>query len=359
MRQAKQYGFQIEHFDPSKPKLIEHAHSPEDIDWSKPLHEQVKPRLWGQPSLEKTPADFRLLRQLVPKLQEEAWPELVRTHEASSTEVFDPKLNSRTYLDLKEAATYILACPQWFNALQQLMMIVVRTRTWKDAAAKFQYIFNIIDAAFENYLPRWQIFVEHLDGLPAKSLRWKAPSTIWKGHPVIGFMLDTDFRDSAGNLPTEVGFRDFHPKWPYPPTAVNNSTDNITFGMDVTHFCNNPTTNKDALLAQCPIVRFNASTVLHSMGIIASRTLLPSSDAQGESRECAYCPTTWYYAHAYDTPAQHSDTLFEKDAPAILAHECVLSVIVQMSNKDQRHAQCANAHALSSVVSGMMISLTP
>ena len=79
------------------------------------------------------------------------------------------------------------------------MMIVVWTRAWRDAA-KFQYIFNIIDATFENYLPRRQIFVDHLDDLPQNTLRWKAPSTVWKGHPVIGFTPDTDFRDSAGNL---------------------------------------------------------------------------------------------------------------------------------------------------------------
>ena len=97
----------------------------------------------------------------------------------------------------------------------------------------------------------------------------------------------------------------------------------------------------------------------HAIGIIASRTLLPSSDVRGESQERVWCPTTWLYACAYDTPAQYSDALFEKGAVPILAHECVLSVIVQMSNKDQKHAQCANAHAPSSVVSGMMVSLTP
>ena len=32
-----------EYRDPNKPKLIEHVHSPEDTDWPKPLHEQMKP----------------------------------------------------------------------------------------------------------------------------------------------------------------------------------------------------------------------------------------------------------------------------------------------------------------------------
>ena len=266
----------------------------------------MKPRLWGQPNLDKTPADLRLLRQTMPKLQEEDWQDLVKIHEASIIQVFDPKRNSRYFLDLKEAAA-TLACPQWFNTLQQPMMTVVWTRAWPDAT-KFQYIINIT---------------------------------------------------SAGSLPAEVGFRDSHPMWSYPPTAVNSSTDNITFGMDVTHFCENPTTDQDGLVAQCPIVCFKAPTVLQSLGIIVSRILLPSSDVQGGSQEGIYCPTTWLYAHSYDTPAQYSDALFEKGALPILARECVLSVIVQMSNRDQRHAQCANAHAPSSVVSGRMISLTP
>ena len=147
--------------------------------------------------------------------------------------------------------------------------------------------------------------------------------------------------------------------WSSPPTAVKGNHDNITFSMDSSYFCDNPTDTKDALFAQCPIVVFKASTVLQSLGIIASRTLLPSSDTQGESRERTCCPTTWDYAYTYDTPSKYSNALFEKGAIPILAHECVLSVIAQMSNKNQRHAQCANAHAPSAVVSGMMVSLWP
>ena len=121
----------------------------------------------------------------------------------------------------------------------------------------------------------------------------------------------------------------------------------------------NPKHAKDALVAQCPIVVFKAATVLQSLGIIASRTLLPPSDTQGESREHADCPTEWNYAYGYHAQNDYSNALFEKGAPAILAHECVLSVIAQISNKNPRHPQCANAHAPSSVISGLMVSLTP
>ena len=43
----------------------------------------------------------------------------------------------------------------------------------------------------------------------------------------------------------------------------------------------------------------------------------------------------------------------------MLAHECVLSVIAQMSNKSSKYPYCANADAPSTVASGMLISLTP
>ena len=66
--------------------------------------------------------------------------------------------------------------------------------------------------------------------------------------------------------------------WSYPPTAVNSNYEHITFGMDASPLCKNPKHPKDALTAQSPIVVFKASTVLQSLGIIASRILLPSSD---------------------------------------------------------------------------------
>ena len=60
--------------------------------------------------------------------------------------------------------------------------------------------------------------------------------------------------------------------------------------MDASHLCKNPKYPKDALVAQSPIVVFKASTVLQSLGIIASRILLPSSDVQGQLKDRTYCP---------------------------------------------------------------------
>ena len=116
---------------------------------------------------------------------------------------------------------------------------------------------------------------------------------------------------------------------------------------------------KDALISQSPIVVFKAATVLQSLGVIASRVLLPSSDTQGEKRDRTYCPTTWNYAYTYDTPAQYSDQLQAQGVPSLRAHECVLAVTAQIPNKNPNKAHSANVDSASAVISGVMVSLTP
>ena len=49
------------------------------------------------------------------------------------------------------------------------------------------------------------------------------------------------------------------------------------FGMDATHLTKENPHAKDALISQNPIVVFKAATVLQSLGMVASRILLPSS----------------------------------------------------------------------------------
>ena len=100
----------------------------------------------------------------------------------------------------------------------------------------------------------------------------------WSGNPVIGFMSETDLEIQQVSFQQKLVFETSIRCGFYCPTAVNNSNENITFGMDVTHLCDNTTTSKEALVSQSPTVCFKASTVLQSMGISASRILLPSSD---------------------------------------------------------------------------------
>ena len=61
--------------------------------------------------------------------------------------------------------------------------------------------------------------------------------------------------------------------------------------------------------------------VLEGLGVIASRTLLPNTDKEGERRHRPYCPATLNCADSYDTPGEYSDQLAQHGAPALLAHE--------------------------------------
>ena len=42
-----------------------------------------------------------------------------------------------------------------------------------------------------------------------------------------------------------------------------------------------------------------------------------------------------------------------------IRHECILSVVAQLSNKNANHPKCAFADSESSVLTGMMVSLVP
>ena len=53
------------------------------------------------------------------------------------------------YLQLQEAATWILNAIQWFNVLEQPMMTVIWSGDWEDAA-KFQYLMQILQVNFED-----------------------------------------------------------------------------------------------------------------------------------------------------------------------------------------------------------------
>ena len=200
-----------------------------------------------------------------------------------------------------------------------------------------------------DYIPNWQIFIDQLETVDKMVAQWQNPTTIWTGQPVLGFMAETDFDDLR-----TVGLKDFNPMLWFPSTSVSQSWDYIAFGMEASHLKENPGHEKDALVSQSPIVVFKASTVLQSLGILASRIVLPSSDVKGEKKNPTCCPSTWNYAYIYDTPATYSDLLRREGAHSFLSHECILSVIVQMSNKNAAHPQCAFADSESSVLSGLL-----
>ena len=131
----------------------------------------------------------------------------------------------------------------------------------------------------EDYMPKWQIFVEQPETVDMLIAQWLNPTTIWTGQPVLGFMAETDFDDLA-----IVGLKDFNPMRSFPSTSVSQNWEHITFGMDASHLKENPAHDKDALVSHSPIVVIKAAKVLQPLGIIACRIVLPSSDVKGGKR---------------------------------------------------------------------------
>ena len=138
----------------------------------------------------------------------------------------------------------------------------------------------------DDYIPKWQIFVEREETVQKQLVHWHSPTTIWEGRPVLGFMVET----YLGDLMT-VGFKHFNPMWSSPSTSVYQNWDPISFGMPAWHLTDDQSHDKDALGSQSPIVVFKAATILQSLGIISSRIILPSSDVKGEKKNKTYCPS--------------------------------------------------------------------
>ena len=181
------------------------------------------------PDPKKSEKELRALRNQDPKLDEKHFKDIFPEDDQSTICVVQ-KSHARHYIHLQEAATWILNATHWFfNTLQHPMMIVIWCRDWEDAS-KLQYLMQILQVNLQDYIPRWQIFVERPETVQKDVVLWQSPSTIWCGHPVLGFMADT----YLGDLKI-VGFKHFNQMWSFPSTSVYQNRDPITFGMPAWH----------------------------------------------------------------------------------------------------------------------------
>ena len=158
--------------------------------------------------------------------------------------------------------------------LKQPMMIVIWCRDWGDAA-KFQYLMQILQVQFQDYVPRYHTFVEQEENVDKLLQHWQQPTTLWDGQPVIGFMAETYLDD----LQT-VGFKDFNPMWSFPTASVNQNWEPMTFGMVPWHLVSDTDRSKEALQSQSPIAAFKACNVIQAIGIAYSKIVLPSGDSK-------------------------------------------------------------------------------
>ena len=214
---------------------------------------------------------------------------------------------------------------------------------------------QILQIHFEDYIPKYQIFVEQEEDVDKLVQHWQQPTTPWHGEPVIGFMAETYLDD----LPTN-GFKHFNPLWSFPATSVNQNWEAMTLGMAPWHLVDETDRHKEALVSQSPIAVFKSCLLLQALGIVYSKIALSSSDSKGESKGRTYCPATWSKSYQWQYAADYADQLRQVGASALLCHGCTLLVIAQLSkNKNANHPNCAFADSASTVMSGVMISLTP
>ena len=178
------------------------------------LHAQLKPKLWGEPPRNLTADELREKRKNRPQWREEFFHNVTQRN-SPYIDVIDEIRGTHVRLDMKVAAAYILTCPQWFNTLNQPIMLCIWVKDW-ESAALFRYFPDMLEWNKPGYLPKWRIFCQDRRDLPNNAIHWREPSTVWRAWHMIGFMSETDFLEkNAQHLPQEVGFRNFPPMWSF------------------------------------------------------------------------------------------------------------------------------------------------
>ena len=238
-----------------------------DIDWSRPLYEQLEPNLKGGPRSSRTFADLCMLRAKIPKLTKELFDGLFPS---DNTITAVQKSHGVHKIHMSEVAAWVLNATHWFSLLQQPMMVIVWCHNWEDAS-KFQYLMQILQVHFDDYVPRYRIFMLDDSKIYKSIQQWQEPTTIWDGKPVLGFMAETFLDD----LPV-IGFKDFNPMWTFPTTSVNQCWEPMTFGMAPWHLCENvdKQKSKEALQSQSPIAAFKACNMIQALGVAYSKIVL-------------------------------------------------------------------------------------
>ena len=322
-----------------------------DIDWTRPLYEQLEPNLTGGPRASTTFDDLCMLRAKIPRLSRNMFYEIF-----PHGNIIRVVQKSHGEHHVKKVAAWVLSAAHWYALLKQPMMVVVWCHDWIDAS-KFQYLMQILQVKFQDYVPKYHIFVDDAESVNLPIQTWHEPTTLWDGQPVLGFMAETYLDD----LPV-VGFKAFNPMWTFPTTSVNRRWEPMTFEMAPWHLSENvdKQKSKEALQSQSPIAAFKACNVMQSIGIAHSKIVLPSGDSKGEAKGRTYCPTTWNYSYQWQYASDYADQLRKcSGASSLLCKECTLLVRIQLSKKSASHPNCAFKDSMSTVMCGAMVSLTP
>ena len=198
---------------------IKRVRSVRDIQRKYPLHEQLEPNLKGGPRSTSTPAELRMLRAKIPELPKHIFDGLFP---ADNTITAMQKNHGVHKIHMSEAAAWVLNATHWFSLLEKPMIVIVWCHNWEDAS-KFQYLMQILQVHFGDYVPRYQIFMLDDSKIYGSIPQWQEPTTVCDGKPVLGVMAETFLDDLS-----TIGFKDFNPMWTFPTASVNQCWEPIT-----------------------------------------------------------------------------------------------------------------------------------
>ena len=168
------------------------------------LYEQLEPNLKGGPRSSTSPAELRILRSQIPKLTKHIFDGLFPIDNAITAV---QKNHGVHKIHMSEVAAWVLNATHWFSILDQPMMVIVWCHDWEDAS-KFQYLMQILQVHYGDFIPRYQIFMFDDSKIYGSIQPWQEPTTIWDGTRVLGFMAETYLDDLQ-----EIGFKHFNPMW--------------------------------------------------------------------------------------------------------------------------------------------------
>ena len=137
------------------------------------------------------------------------------------------KSHGEHHVWMSEVAAWVLSATHCYALLEQPMMVVVWCHDWIDAS-KF-HLMQILQVQFQDYVPKYQIFVDDAESVNVPIQTWHEPTTLWD---VIQYLGSWQRRIS---MIYTVGFKDFNPTWTFPTTSVNQCWDPMTFGMAPWH----------------------------------------------------------------------------------------------------------------------------
>ena len=160
-----------------------------------PLYEQLEPILKGGPRSTTSQAELRVLRAQIPKLTKHLFDGLFP---ADNTITAVQKNHGVHKIHMSEVATWVLNATHWFSLLDQPMMVIVWCHNWEDAS-KLEYLMQILQVHFNDYVPRYQIFMFDDSKIYGSIQQWQETTTIWDGTPVLGFMADTFLDDLSSD----------------------------------------------------------------------------------------------------------------------------------------------------------------